>query len=45
MSHDQDVSSKAVLGYCNPMRAIGERQISSAVSTVPVQHESYANVS
>jgi len=34
MSHDQDASSKAVLGYCNPMRAIGERQISSAVSTV-----------
>jgi hypothetical protein len=27
MSHDQDASSKAVLGYCNPLRAVVERQI------------------
>lgn len=30
MSHDQDASSKAVLGYRNPLRAIDERQIAKS---------------
>jgi hypothetical protein len=32
MSHDQDASSKTVLGYCNPLRDIDERLIANALT-------------